>query len=531
MKKSVLLLAFTSLLFPLFADRLQIKNVEYEIQGSGPKIFGKTQEYALTNEVQIDTKAIFENEDALKAYVENYKTELNNLRAFEKIEVSYNIENKEAEISESNPQTDDSIKYVTLTVSVKDSFHIFAIPGPKYDSNTGLTFKLKIKDSNFLGTLKMLSSDFYFMIPSFESDGSKTQLGFNCDADYPFKAGIFDAVWLNDLGLSYTFGNSMPEWKIHTGLRFTLPFEKSSLVFETNQKFINNFDYKEYDDNLYFVNDLKISYPIVITKLNYSGNVIYKPYTIASVNWDLDGISKSNPDLSSPNVTVGHELNFGRIDWSENMRTGFKFTLDNYFTYNFQRQKLYPVIEVKAKAFKRFSILQDSFFLKNIGISANLFTFAYLFDPKADSYINGDGKNIGEYLRGIRDTQNYNGTKISALKTTDAIILNLDLPMHLFTTNFQKSFLRYLNFEMQLSPFIDAALCYNKQTKTFFNPKDGFYAGGVEVIVYPLKWSGITIRGSIGIDLGRTFFSKNLNTQWRENVSKKEFSIGFGLHY
>ena len=75
------------------------------------------------------------------------------------------------------------------------------------------------------------------------------------------------------------------------------------------------------------------------------------------------------------------------------------------------------------------------------------------------------------------------------------------------------------------------ALCYNKITKTFFNPKDGFYAGGLEVIVYPLKWSGITVRASVGIDIGRQFFSKHLNMDWRENTSKKEFSIGFGLHY
>ena len=75
------------------------------------------------------------------------------------------------------------------------------------------------------------------------------------------------------------------------------------------------------------------------------------------------------------------------------------------------------------------------------------------------------------------------------------------------------------------------ALCYNKITQTYFDIKDGFYAGGLEVIVYPLKWSGITIRGSVGIDVGRKFLANHINMDWRENVSKKEFSIGFGLHY
>ena len=113
----------------------------------------------------------------------------------------------------------------------------------------------------------------------------------------------------------------------------------------------------------------------------------------------------------------------------------------------------------------------------------------------------------------------------------NALILNFDLPVHIFTTNFTKSFLRYFNFDFQLSPFFDMALCYNKINQTYFNLKDGFYGAGLEVIVYPLKWSGITVRGSVGIDVGRKFFANQINTDWRQNVSKKEFSIGFGLHY
>ena len=106
--------------------------------------------------------------------------------------------------------------------------------------------------------------------------------------------------------------------------------------------------------------------------------------------------------------------------------------------------------------------------------------------------------------------------------------MNLDFPIHLFRTNFKKAF---LNFDLQASPFIDIALCNNKITNTLFDPKDGFYAAGLEFLVYPLKWSGITIRGSIGIDVGRKFLGNYLNMDWRENVSKKEFLIGFGLQY
>ena len=62
-----------------------------------------------------------------------------------------------------------------------------------------------------------------------------------------------------------------------------------------------------------------------------------------------------------------------------------------------------------------------------------------------------------------------------------------------------------------MSPFFDAALCYNKITKKYFDLKDGFYGAGLEMIVYPVKWSGITIRASVGIDVGRKFFSNYIN--------------------
>ena len=522
MKRSVFFLILLFILYPLTAEQYKINNVNYNLEGCGHWIFGRTQEYALITQVPVDTKTVFQDEEAFGNYLKDYEKRLNNLRAFETIQIDYEVLEDEAQ---------EDINNVNLTVSTKDSFHLFAIPGPKYDSNTGLTFKLKIKDSNFLGTLNTLSSDFFILIPTSESDGKKTEFGFNCGADYPFKAGIFDAVWLNDLGLSYTIGEKMPEWNIRTGLRFTLPFEKTAIIFETNQRFINNFEFEEFDDSLYFVNDFKLYVPLTIANLNYFGKLTYTPYTITSINWDFNGISELNSALSSPVTTVGHSISFGRVDWDQNLRTGLSASLDNYYTWNFQRQRFYPELELNLSAYKKIDLLEDSYFLRNFGIVAQTKAFTFLFNPKKDKYIENDGNAIGRYLRGIRDSQNYSGTTISALNPTSAFILNVDFPIHIFTTNFTKSFLRYCNFDFQLSPFVDMALCYNKITQTFFNPKDGFYAGGVEVIVYPLKWSGITIRGSVGLDIGRQFFKNQLNTTWREEVSKKEFSIGFGLHY
>ena len=91
--------------------------------------------------------------------------------------------------------------------------------------------------------------------------------------------------------------------------------------------------------------------------------------------------------------------------------------------------------------------------------------------------------------------------------------------------------LRKLNFEVQVSPFIDFALVNNKATGTSFSVKDGFYAGGMEVIVFPESWKSIQFRVSFGIDAGRYFLKRFINTDWRRGVSKYELSIGIGLHY
>ncbi len=514
MKK--LLLSLVLLLFlPLAAFCLQISKVNYNIQGCGAKIFGVTQDYVLAREVPVDTKTDFPDEAALQLYLEDYKKKLNNLRAFETIEVTYEIADND----------------ITLNVNVKDSFHLFAIPGPKYDSNTGLIFKLKIKDSNFLGSLNTLNSGIYFMIPTIESDGTKAEFGFDINFDYPFKLGIFDATWLNALDFSYTMGDKMPEWGLSTGLRMELPLGKHALIFETNQKFNNNFDYEEFGDSMYAVNDFKVSLPLKIARLDYSGDVVYTPYLKTSINWDFNGISKLNSDLSSPVLTAGHKIAFGRSDWESNLRDGYYFSVDNYYTWNFQRQRFYPVIEMNARAFKKIDLFADNFILRNFGICTDIHAFTFMSNPKNNKYIMNDGKAIGHYIRGVRDAQDFKGTQYSALNPTSALIFNFDLPVHLFSTNFKKSFLRYFNFDLQLSPFFDMALCYNKITQSLFSFKDGFYGTGLEVIVYPLKWSGITVRASVGIDAGRKFFAKNLNMDWRENTAPTEIQLGFGLHY
>ena len=79
---------------------------------------------------------------------------------------------------------------------------------------------------------------------------------------------------------------------------------------------------------------------------------------------------------------------------------------------------------------------------------------------------------------------------------------------------------------------MDIALYRNKATGLNFDYRDGFYAAGIEAIVYPLKWKGMVVRGSFGLDLSQAMpgLKGKLNQDWR-NSKPYEISIGIGLHY
>ena len=153
-------------------------------------------------------------------------------------------------------------------------------------------------------------------------------------------------------------------------------------------------------------------------------------------------------------------------------------------------------------------------------------------DYSEDPYFMNDGTTMGNHLRGIRDEQHYSTLpNVKACKVPAAICLNFDMPFRIVKTHFEKSFFKYLNFDLQLSPFVDIGLTYNKSTENWFDPKDGFYTTGLEVLVYPQKLSSFTIRGSIGVDAGRLLLKNYLNMDWRKNVSIYEIFFGIGLHY
>jgi hypothetical protein len=520
MKRFFAAFVFLFIFVNLNAQGYKIEKVNYELKPSSWDFLAVTSEYAISQAVPVDYNKIFETKEDVELYSEDLETRLKNTRAFASVQVL---------LVYGKPSSKDSYTPVTLNVTTEDSIHILAVPYPKYDSNDGFLFKLKIKDTNFLGTMNTMNSELNFHVDTSGAE-TKYKIGLQFDFDYPFKAGIFDAVFVNDYSLDYTFGEHTPEFSTKTGLKFTLPKKNHSYVFEVYQKIINNFDYNIYDDNFYFNNNIAFSVPFKLASFKRYGDLNYSPSLSFNVNYDKDGINQLNSDLLGPAITFSHSLSVGRINWKNDMRSGLSASISNAYEYNFSKDRLFPSLSLEGKFFSNIKYTDKIDFLDRIGFCADLYTYFLFTGIESNPFISTDGTNFGDRLRGIRDTQYFeNGWE--AVKSIGVITLNLDFPFHLFTTNFTGRIMSYFNFDCQISPFIDIGLSYNKVTKEWFNPKDGYYAAGFEVLVYPVKWSSFTVRGSLGIDIGRKLLSKYLNTDWRANPSSYEIFFGIGLHY
>ena len=498
----------------LFSAAVCIYASSYRITDITYSIAGKTNPKLIQRDIPVDTKTVFHDESALVKYIDDYKQQLFNTRFFEEVIIDYIV----------SPPDENDACTVSISASLKESFHLLAMPYYKYDSNNGSVFKIKVKDTNFLGTLNALNSDINFqMKQTSETAAMQYIFGASISYNYPFSFFSYDATWTNDDSVTYTIGDSSPEWSLNTGFSFSIPLKRCSLDFSASQGFCRDFDYQKYGDDIYFKDSTSVSLPIVIQHIDNWGDVKYTPSVSASVNWDNDGINPADSDLSSPSFTIGQSISSSRINWKNNFRTGISLSTSQAYTYNFQTETFAPKFSAEFLGFKGF---------KYAGICTDIYVF---------SYINSTEK-IGGRLRGVRDDQYFaSSTGISgtySCSTPAALVVNVDLPVHLLTTHWTEwpvtrhiSFMKYFDFECQVSPFFDFALDTNLATGRIFSYKDGFYCAGLEVIVFPAKWSSIQVRASAGVDVGRYVLAKWLDTSWRDSVSKYEFSFGIGLQY
>ena len=262
------------------------------------------------------------------------------------------------------------------------------------------------------------------------------------------------------------------------------------------------------------------------------GTVKWGPELSYTWNWDKNGIDRANEDLSGPTLAIGHSVTAGRVNWTGNYRNGLSMNLTQNVGYNYQLYHYTATILGELEGFKSFS---------KIGFNTRFYAF-YNLNKTA---------KIGDYLRGIRDDQTYKNSLQKALRTKAAIIGNIDIPIHIVTTNWNEAtkfifgtdswmtnhlnWMRHFDFELQISPFVDFAFSKNSITEKTFAIKDGWYTAGLEFLVYPAKWRSLVVRASTGVDIGRKIIKKAasnlIDDSWRSECETYEIYIGIGWHY
>lgn len=128
----------------LFASTYVIKSYSFDVQG-------KTKAFVLREAIGEPGNEEFSSEEELISFLNGKRQILNNKRQF--LETGYTFDT----VSSGTDRYD-----VFVTFHIVDAKTFIVIPFPKYDSNYGLSMKLKAKDINFMGTFTSLNVDVEF---------------------------------------------------------------------------------------------------------------------------------------------------------------------------------------------------------------------------------------------------------------------------------------------------------------------------------------------------------------------------------
>ena len=490
--------------------KIKIEKIEYKIKGL-------TKKYPLQLAVPINQAMVFETEEAYFHYLDDIRLKLNNLRVLENSDV----------VSE-YIEVQNGMALAKITISTKDSWNIIALPFPKFDSNTGFVAKLKGKDYNFLGTMQVLNIDISYILDNY----GKSSGGIGTNFSFPFKAGPLNATYKLEALLDVDKKNA--SFDLNNTLEFCYPTRIVDIYFgyyqglylnrprDENEGKKANTQISEEEDKIekktvydkYFFNTKFFLYtPITLYNFEYAGKLVYTPYISFYGNWAFKNLNERKKKGIS--MSFSHSLSLSRVDWKNNFREGFSASIDNSYSYNFFLKDT-PEIEITSTLAGYYS------FVNRIGIYAQLDAF-YSFSKEVS-------QRAGKNLRGILNKR---------IKTDVGFTLNVDVPVRITSFDFEKisgvEWTRFFGFEWFISFFLDMALVHDMQTDRYFYPSDGWYSGGLEMILYPHKMRSIYFRISLGFDLSELKNVKGINKiggiAKRDNEAISEIFIGIGLHY
>lgn len=530
-------------------NKFQITSVKYELEG-------QTRVSALKEMLKIDQQTVFKNRKEFDDYISWVRAEFDGFRVFSYTEVQVFYGTKD---------TQSGITPVELLLKAKDGNNKIVVPFPKYTSANGLKITFKARNYNFMGTMQMFDLNFGYNYYTAEKPTIKHILSVDTGFTVPIKAFGHDINWNNNIEVSkvfidkdkeaskafkpsLTYSTSLGIWSqidkkssisfspsaymnftaegnLYFGFGQSTSYSRrltdiASLSLYFSQNFHHNPGYK-YDTN-YINNSIGASLPITVGRIPNFNSVTWTPSVNFSWNWDTEALkqdptSSNKTDmidasgLKGPTITFSHSIGSGKVERIGNYRKGFTFSLGQSWTYNLHTKTVpMPVFSLNTQMFlpaDRIALYNRTFWYFNMG---------------------GGSSTFSGYMRGIRDTD--------AFASDNVVVFNFDVPMRLIQTDWVAwgfpSWMRKIDFEVIVSPFVDVALGHNMYTNTNFLIADGYYSGGIEILGYPTHMRSVIGRISVGLDLARTVLpGRIVHKNWRPNVSKYELFLGLGVFY
>ncbi len=472
----------------------QQTGLSYRIDDVQFEVDGRSKPYFLTRIADIEKGLVFDDKVSLEAYVEERRQVLLNERVLESVE----IEIRESVSGETN------IVSTTLIVKTKDTWNLIALPYFKYDSNTGVLLALRGRNYNFLGTLRPLNLNLNWQIDTTGVSEPSAVMSFAL----PFPAAGLDWTWKGEAGL--TLRKDMPvDFVVGTGIALELPFDPFILSVSAKESFYLgqiSSNGKNYDDPYFFASSFGIGLSTVLYDFGSNGKLTAGPNLDLYYRYAPGGLNDESL-LETPTLTPSFVVGFGRVDWKGNFRQGVKATANASLDMYFGSGERSFSLGASAAAFAAF---------EKVGPSARLSGFWYA--NSADS-------SAGDYIRGVLDAR---------ISTDAGIFLNLDCPIRLIDVDpafwFNQAWMRYCRFELQMSPFFDAALVHSNGR--FFAPQDGWYGAGIEAVLFPAYARSFYLRVSTGWSVPDVIALKSLSgMSSRDGRRIFEIFIGIGHFY
>lgn len=500
-------------------------------------IKGRTQTYALAKLLNIQIGKVFDTFQDLRLYITEKERILKDNRVFTEsshidIELPETVPPKLAPGAEAAAPSVEPLP-VRIHVYVEDTWTALAVPFPKFSEADGLSFALRYKDFNFLGTLNPItaSADYYIITKTFDvgtqfeiypvAFGSTwdTALSGNLRYSpaagihiYDFAASISSVIKFNKWGqtpffnfsptFSYQYHDIYKEHIANIAQNVNYAFGRGlnwNAGLNTGYSFDSIATAPHQWKNAAY---LGVSFPLfqmpaqAVFSLTLNSNIFY--------NINLAAFSPYDAGLGS---TIS--LGYSAVDWLGNFRRGSSFGLS-------ETSACYMLKSSPARAYDLLIDGSASFFtsFKNL---AGL-EFRALGRWNASWTLLGDTSyrtqvEWGSYLRGIKAT----------LYGDIAAIANLQFPINFAQGRFFSW--SKLEAEVFIIPFVDAGYVRPTPAQPLWDPSNLYLAGGADFVIFPVYARSFTYRLSVGYNLLDLIRTRALD------ADSFEVWLGIGLHF